>query len=58
MHAFLALDAIDEFWIYQNPVLLGAGIPYFKGAIKTRLKLASQKPFDNGVIRLHYVKGE
>ena len=58
VHAFLELDAIDEFWIYQNPLLLSAGIPYFNGAIKTKLKLAGQKPFDNGVIRLHYVKGE
>jgi len=58
VHAFLALDAIDEFWILQNPVLLGAGIPYFQGAVKTKLKLASHKPFENGVIRLHYVKGE
>ncbi|HWM60698.1 MAG TPA: dihydrofolate reductase family protein [Rhizomicrobium sp.] len=58
VHAFLELDAIDEFWMFQNPILLGAGLPYFQGAVKTRLKLASQKPFDNGVIRLHYLKGE
>jgi len=58
VRAFLALDAIDEFWIFQNPILLGAGLPYFDGAMKTRLKLASQRPFENGVIRLHYVKGE
>lgn len=58
VHSFLALDAIDEFWIFQNPVLLGAGIPYLQDAVKTRLKLASHKVFDNGVIRLHYVKGE
>jgi len=58
VHSFLELDVIDEFWIFQNPILLGAGIPYFQGAVKTRLKLASHKPFDNGVIRLHYVKGE
>lgn len=58
VHAFLTLDAIDEFWIFQNPVLLGAGIPYLQDAIKTRLKLISHKPFDNGVIRLHYAKGE
>jgi dihydrofolate reductase len=58
VHAFLALDAIDEFWIFQNPVLLGAGTPYLQGAVKMRLKLASHKPFNNGVIRLHYVKGE
>jgi dihydrofolate reductase len=58
VHSFLELDVIDEFWIFQNPILRGAGIPYFQGAVKTRLKLASHKPFDNGVIRLHYVKGE
>jgi dihydrofolate reductase len=58
VHSFLELDAIDEFWMFQNPILLGAGVPYFQGAVKTRLRLAGQKPFDNGVIRLHYVKGE
>jgi dihydrofolate reductase len=56
VHSFLELDAIDEFWIFQNPILLGAGIPYFRGAVKTRLQLAAQKQFDNGVIRLHYIK--
>jgi len=58
VRAFLALDAIDEFWIFQNPILLGTGLPYFDGAKKTRLKLASHRPFKNGVVRLHYVKGE
>ena len=59
VHAFLALDAIDEFWIFQNPVLLGAGIPYLQGAPhKTKLKRASHKAFENGVVRLHYVKSE
>ena len=58
VHAFLALDAIDEFWIFQNPMLLGAGIPYLPGGVKTRLKLVGHKVFDNGVIRLHYLKGE
>jgi dihydrofolate reductase len=57
VHSFLELDAIDEFWIFQNPILLGTGLPYFQGAVKTRLKLKSHKPFENGVIRLHYVKG-
>ena len=56
VHAFLELDAIDAFWIFQNPVLLGGGIPYFQGAVRTKLKLAAQKTFGNGVIRLHYVK--
>ena len=58
MHFFLELDAIDEFWMFQNPILLGAGIPYFQGAVKTKLELATQKSFDNGVIRLHLSQGE
>jgi dihydrofolate reductase len=58
VHAFLALEALDEFWIFQNPILLGSGTPYLQGAAKTRLKLLRHKPFDNGVIRLNYAKGE
>jgi dihydrofolate reductase len=54
--AFLALDAIDEFWINLNPVLLGKGVRYLDAAVKTRLALTGQKTFDNGVIRLNYVK--
>jgi dihydrofolate reductase len=56
-HAFLAMDVIDEFWINLNPVLLGQGVRYFDKAVGTRLTLAGQKVFDNGVIRLNYVKG-
>jgi dihydrofolate reductase len=56
-HAFLAMDVIDEFWINLNPVLLGQGIRYLDDAVKTKLRLAGQKSFDNGVIRLNYVKG-
>jgi dihydrofolate reductase len=55
-HAFLGLDVIDEFWIYLNPVLLGQGIRYFDGGVKTQLRRVSSKPFDNGVTRFHYAK--
>jgi dihydrofolate reductase len=55
--AFLALDAIDEFWINLNPTLLGQGVRYLDDAVKTRLTLVGQKTFDNGVVRLNYVKG-
>jgi dihydrofolate reductase len=56
-HAFLALDAIDEFWININPMLLGQGVRYLDKAVKTRLKLVDSRTFDNGVVRLNYVKG-
>lgn len=58
IHAFLALDAVDELWLNLNPMLLGQGIRYLDGAVKARLRLAGQKSFDNGVIRLDYVKGK
>ena len=56
VHAFLALDAIDEFWINLNPVVLGQGVRYLDDAVKTKLALAASRVFDNGVIRLNYVK--
>lgn len=56
VHSFLGRDLIDEFWLFQNPVLLGQGIPYWKGAPRTKLKLADSRAFEGGVVRLHYVK--
>jgi len=56
VHSFLALDVIDEYWIYLNPVLLGQGMRYLNGGVKTKLRLVQSKPFDNGVMRLHHAK--
>ena len=55
--AFMGADLIDEYWLYQNPILLGAGIPYYHAAQLTRLTLVEAKPFPGGVVRLHYTKG-
>ena len=55
-HAFLALDAIDEFWINVTPMLLGQGTRYLDQGVKTRLGLVEEKRFDNGVVRLNYLK--
>jgi dihydrofolate reductase len=55
-HAFMALDVIDEYWLFQNPILLGEGVPFFRGQAKTRLRLVEAKPFAGGVVRLHYAK--
>jgi dihydrofolate reductase len=56
VHSFLGLGAIDEFWIYLNPVLLGQGTRYWDGAAKTRLRRLGTRAFDNGVTRFHYAK--
>lgn len=54
-HSLLREDLIDEFWLFVNPVLLGSGIPLFKGVTEmTALKLIETKIFSCGVIALHY----
>lgn len=56
-HALLSLGLIDEFWLFVNPVLLGQGIPLFKGVHEiTQLQLLETKTFSCGVIALHYAK--
>jgi dihydrofolate reductase len=46
---------IDEFWLFVNPVILGNGIPLFKGKTETiKLKLIETKTFSCGVVALHY----
>lgn len=56
-HSLLSLGLIDEFWIFVNPVLLGEGIPLFKGVTEiTKLNLLETKTFTCGVIALHYEK--
>jgi dihydrofolate reductase len=46
---------VDEFRFGINPVLLGSGVPFFKGSSKPRnLKLIESKPFKSGLVILHY----
>lgn len=54
-HSLLQLGLIDEFWLFVNPVLLGEGMPLFKGITEiTKLNLLETKTFAGGVIALHY----
>ena len=54
-HSLLKEGLIDEFWLFVNPVLLGQGIPLFKGTAETtKLKLIETKTFSCGVIALQY----
>lgn len=47
---------IDEVWLKQNPVLLGAGIPLFANARldPTALRLTDLQRFDSGVCEARY----
>jgi dihydrofolate reductase len=56
-HSLLNQGLIDEYWLFVNPVLLGDGVPLFKGVNEmTKLKLIESKTFTCGVIALHYEK--
>ena len=58
-HSLMAENLIDEYWLFVNPLLLGHGIPLFKG-IKDRVKLNlfESKAFSSGVVCLHYQKAQ
>jgi dihydrofolate reductase len=57
-HALLQANLVDGYWLFVNPIILGAGIPAFKNvADLTRLKLIQSKTFENGVVFLHYERG-
>jgi dihydrofolate reductase len=48
-------DLVDELRIGINPILLGSGVPFFKGSAKSRnLKLLDAKPLQSGLVILHY----
>ncbi len=54
-HSLMALNLIDEYWLFVNPILLKYGIPLFKNvASRTRLKLVNNVTFSSGVVCLRY----
>ena len=58
-HSLLEAGLVDEFWLFVNPVLLGQGIPLFKGVNElVKLRLIESKTFSCGVIALHYMRND
>lgn len=56
-HSLMAEDLIDEYWLFVNPVLLGRGIPLFKGITRqTSWTLKENHAFSCGVVVLGYLK--
>lgn len=54
-HSLMTENLIDDYWLFINPILLGQGIPLFKGIKdKTKLKLVTSNAFSSGVVCLHY----
>ena len=56
-HLLMQYNLIDDYWLFINPVILGEGIPLFKGVQeRLKLKLVWNKIFDSKVVGLHYEK--
>ena len=54
-HFLMAENLIDGFWIFVNPILLGKGIPLFKGITeRKKLKLIKSYNFASGVVCMNY----
>ena len=60
IHTLLAKDLVDEIYLFINPVLLGAGIPLFKGiSNRSKWKLQETRTFLNGnIASLHYTRAD
>lgn len=51
----MQLGFIDEYHLWVHPVILGKGKPLFRDLQdKSSLQLLETKPFDSGVVLLHY----
>ena len=56
-HLLMQENLIDELWIFLNPVLIGKGIPMFKGINEWKeFTLVKSHAFASGVVCLHYKK--
>lgn len=56
-HSLMDIGAVDGYWLFVNPVILGEGIPLFKNIKhKTTLTLDTSHLFPSGVVCLHYTQ--
>ena len=54
--SFQAIDAIDEYWLFLNPVLLGEGVRFFHDPHKPRFQIAETRRLEPDVMRFRYVR--
>jgi dihydrofolate reductase len=57
VHLLSSENLIDDYFVMINPILIGPGIPLFKGIKhRTGLTLVSNQLYKSGVVCLHYQK--
>lgn len=52
--SFAALGLVDEYHIVVNPVVLGAGAPFFRDFVRMPLELLTAQTFRSGNVLLRY----
>ncbi|MFI9596333.1 dihydrofolate reductase family protein [Nonomuraea sp. NPDC052265] len=50
------LDLIDEFWVYEFPVLVGGGKPYLAVSGKVRLRMVEHRSLASGIMFRRYAR--
>jgi dihydrofolate reductase len=56
--SFMKLGLVDEYQLIVHPIVLGKGNRLFEGVGgRMRMSLLGAKPFDGGVVALHYATG-
>ncbi|MEQ1700683.1 MAG: dihydrofolate reductase family protein [Ilumatobacteraceae bacterium] len=50
----LRAGIVDEIVQYVCPIVVGGGTPFLPTGLRTPLRLAEQRSFDNGVVQLRY----
>ena len=59
VHSLTFEKLVDDYWLFINPILLGEGVPMFKGiSEQIKLKLITSHTFSCGVVCLHYERTE
>jgi dihydrofolate reductase len=51
---FLEADLVDRIYLTVEPIEFGTGIPFFKGGIEEKFKLAKEETVGNGTIFREY----
>lgn len=54
MATLVAADLIDDYVFMVNPIILGAGVPLFRGGPRLPLQHVSTTTCDNGVLLVRY----
>ena len=53
----IAAGLVDEYHLFVNPVIVGAGLRALPVGVRLDLTLVGERRFHNGVVHLHYERG-